>query len=79
MKASQFWQHRPGHGAPAICEGERFGGVALDKALDQHGGHRLAGHASVKPIGVARGAQVAQAEDWDRSARVARLRRAWRR
>ena len=43
MKASQFWQHRPEDGAPAICEGERSGSVALDKALDQHGGHRLAG------------------------------------
>ena len=36
MKASQFWQHCREYGASAICEGERSGGVALDKTLDHH-------------------------------------------
>jgi len=44
-----FWQHRPEHGAPAIGEGERSGGVALDKTFDHHGGHGLASQASVQP------------------------------
>jgi hypothetical protein len=34
MKASQFWQHCPQHGTPAISDGACSTGVAIDQALD---------------------------------------------